>query len=165
MRSQLAVLKIVLLLSIGLTGGCIDNDVESLPANPSPPPLGIEVALDSGIVRGQEHPESEVWEWLGIPFAQSPVGYLRWRATQPIAAWEGVREKTTFGERCPQLVGDRVMGDEDCLHLNVWRPRTQERGLPVYVRIHGGSIKTGTDNSSVHQGDRLAVQSNMVVES
>lgn len=165
MRSQLAVLKIMLLLSIGLTGGCIDKDVESLPANQSPPPLDVEVALDSGVVRGHDHPESEVWEWLGIPFAQPPVGDLRWRAPQPIDAWDGVRETTSFGAPCPQLRAGSFIGTEDCLHLNVWRPRTQERGLPVYVWIHGGGNRSGSNDISLHQGDRLAMQSNIVVVS
>lgn len=165
MRAQLTVLKIMLLLSIGLTGGCIDKDVESLPANQSPPPLDVEVALDSGVVRGHDHPESEVWEWLGIPFAQPPVGDLRWRAPQPIDAWDGVRETTSFGAPCPQLRAGSFIGTEDCLHLNVWRPRTQERGLPVYVWIHGGGNRSGSNDISLHQGDRLAMQSNIVVVS
>jgi para-nitrobenzyl esterase len=132
---------------------------------PTPAPLGLQVTLDSGMVLGQEHPESEVWEWLAIPFAHPPTGELRWKAPQPVDAWQGVREAMNFGAPCPQISGGSVIGDEDCLHLNVWRPRSQERGLPVYVWIHGGSNKTASNSLSRFQGDRLAQQSNVVVVS
>lgn len=143
-----------------------DNDSDSHHDSQSLAPLGVEVALDSGVVRGHDHPESEVWEWLAIPYAQPPVGELRWRAPLPIGAWDGgVREATSFGEPCPQISGSSVIGDEDCLHLNVWRPRSQERGLPVYVWIHGGGNKTQSNSVSRMQGERLAQQSNVVVVS
>jgi para-nitrobenzyl esterase len=155
-----------LLSLLVLISACSDSSDSDGPQVPEPiPPLGLEVALASGVVLGQEHAESEVWEWLGIPFAQPPVGELRWRAPQPIDAWDGVREATSFGEVCPQLSGAKVVGDEDCLHINVWRPRTEERGLPVYVWIHGGANMTQSNSQSKAQGDRLAQQSNVIVVS
>jgi len=138
------------------------------PPEPEPEPLGVEVQLDSGRIRGQEHPESAVWEWLAIPFAAPPTGELRWKAPRPVEAWEGTRDALSFGPACPQLNATAeatVIGDEDCLHLNVWRPRSQERGLPVYVWIHGGSNTSGANSWSVYQGDRLAEHSNLVVVS
>ncbi len=101
--------------------GCLDGSNSSGNSQKFSP-LGIEVTLDSGVVLGREHPESDVWEWLGIPFAQPPVGDLRWRAPQPVNAWKGVREATEFGTPCLQPAGadsaaspDAVIGDEDCL--------------------------------------------------
>ena len=131
-------------------------------------PLGLEMALESGVAKGREHSESTVWEWLGVPFAKPPVADLRWKAPLPPESWEGVRDTVSFGSECPQnsrTDDTTVIGDEDCLHLNVWRPRSDERDLPVYVWIHGGANKTGANNWSSYQGDRVAQNSNMVVVS
>lgn len=137
------------------------------PADPPPVALGVEVELQSGVARGQEHTESSVWEWLAIPFAAPPIEDLRWKAPRPVAAWDGVRDTVSLGPKCPQIdpVENTVVGDEDCLHLNVWRPRTEERGLPVYVWIHGGGNTGGANSLSSYQGDRVAQNSNMVVVS
>ena len=144
--------------------GCSDSS-DSSPDAQSPPPLGVEVAIESGLIRGHDHPESLVWEWLGVPFAKPPIGDLRWRAPQQMDAWEGVRETTNFGNACPQPEGASVIGDEDCLHLNLWRPRSDERDLPVYVWVHGGGNKLQSNSVSRLQGDRLAEQANVVVVS
>jgi para-nitrobenzyl esterase len=162
MRPSTIYRALLTLLCIVALSSCSDASDSKTAA---PAQLGVEVRLDSGVVIGQEHAESEVWEWLGIPYAQPPVSELRWRAPQPIDAWGGIREATSFGAPCPQIRGDAVIGNEDCLHLNVWRPRTEERGLPVYVWIHGGGNRSDSIDISVYQGDRLAMQSNIVVVS
>jgi para-nitrobenzyl esterase len=86
-----------------------------------------------------------VWTWLGIPFAQPPVGNLRWQAPRKMSAWPGVRIADTLGMRCPQhsVDGAGMLGDEDCLTLNIWRPRNQDINLPVYIWIHGGGNSAG----------------------
>ena len=110
--------------------------------------------------------------WLGIPYAEPPTGELRWRAPQPFEPWSGVREATTFGPLCPQFAGmhvsapeGSVVGDEDCLHLNVWSPAapkvSSRRGLPVMVWIHGGGNTVG--GGSLHDGSRLAGNQDVVV--
>src|SRR5690242_2128098 len=77
--------------------------------------------------------------WLGIPFAQPPVGALRWRAPRPPTPWSGTRDALRFGHVCPQgpspLMGESgaeadVAGDEDCLTLNVFAPPNAKK-LPV----------------------------------
>src|SRR6185436_6032684 len=69
--------------------------------------------------------------WLGIPFAEPPVGGLRWRAPRPPQPWSGTREALRFGHACPQaaspLMGEPgndgdLGGNEDCLTLNVFAP-------------------------------------------
>jgi len=98
--------------------------------------------------------------WVGIPFAEPPVGPRRWRAPLPPAPWQGVREATKFGGPCVQFAGrlagskaepGTVIGSEDCLTLNVWAPRfdadkvpTGSERLPVMVWIHGGGNTLGT---------------------
>jgi para-nitrobenzyl esterase len=58
----------------------------------------------------------------------------------------------------------QVEGDEDCLYLNIWRPQSEETGLPVYFWIHGGGNSLGTaSDDQFYPGDILASKSNMVV--
>ncbi len=153
-------LRVIIISFIVLLGACSDgNDNHT-------PPLGVEVELNSGNIIGQDHPESNVWEWLAIPFAEAPKGDLRWKAPRDITPWKGTRETKTFGSECPQVArSGKYIGDEDCLHLNIWRPRSEERDLPVYVWIHGGANITGSNSLSIYQGDRLAQNSNVVVVS
>ena len=58
------------------------------------------VRVDSGLISGSV--VDGVRSYKGIPFAAPPVGELRWKAPQPVAAWEGVRESKDFGLDCPQ---------------------------------------------------------------
>ena len=70
--------------------------------------------------------------WLGIPYAEPPVGELRWRAPRPADSWEGTREAVELSPICTQyggLMGDvspfefeKPVGQEDCLYLNLWAP-------------------------------------------
>ena len=97
-----------------------------------------EVACtERGAVRGAV--QGATMAFKGIPYAAPPVGSLRWRPPTPPARWDGVREGSRFGAICPQIVGGEVKGDEDCLYINVWRPREKpDRPLPVMVWVHGG---------------------------
>jgi para-nitrobenzyl esterase len=99
---------------------------------------GPDIACtQQGAVRGVV--ESEMLAFKGIPYAQPPVGALRWRAPEPAAAWQGVRDANRFSAMCPQLAGNDVKGEEDCLYVNVWRPRTAPaKPLPVMVWLTGG---------------------------
>lgn len=90
-----------------------------------------------GAVRGTA--EGDTMAFKGIPYAQPPLGNLRWRAPQPPTPWQGVRDGSRFGPVCPQADGKGVIGDEDCLTLNVWRPRQlPSQPLPVMVFLTGG---------------------------
>jgi para-nitrobenzyl esterase len=112
--------------------------------------------------------------WLGLPFAAPPTGERRWRAPQPAARWEGVREALATGEACPQYAspyaGARrgetgVIGSEDCLALDVWAPPfaadAVPSGLPVMVWIHGGGNSIG--RAGFYQGGNLAKTHGVVV--
>jgi para-nitrobenzyl esterase len=118
-----------------------------------------------GAVRG--YPDAEhTWVWAAIPFARPPVGELRWRAPQDPAPWNGVRGPRLFNGGCTQfspLFPKSIMGSEDCLYLNVWRPQSDARGLPVYVWIHGGGNSTGSATMVPdYYGYGVANRSNMV---
>jgi para-nitrobenzyl esterase len=90
-----------------------------------------------GAVRGVV--EGDMLAFKGIPYARPPVGPLRWKPTEAAEPWSGVRDGSRFGAICPQISGQEVKGDEDCLTINVWRPRVRpSQALPVMVWLTGG---------------------------
>ncbi len=92
---------------------------------------------EQGAVRGVV--QAGTLAFKGIPYAAAPVGPLRWKPSASPLPWEGVRDGSRFGAMCPQIVGDEVKGDEDCLYINVWRPRAAPaKPLPVMVWLTGG---------------------------
>ncbi|NUU20622.1 MAG: carboxylesterase family protein [Streptomycetaceae bacterium] len=105
-------------------------------------------ATRSGPVRGQVHDGAE--EFLGLPYAAPPVGDLRFRPPQPPARWSGVRDATAQGPACVQFADFGIdpgqPRSEDCLNLDVYRPRGSRPGadLPVVLWIHGGGFVQGT---------------------
>jgi len=101
-----------------------------------PAPAGDVV----GLVEGRNEP---VEVFRGIPYAQPPVGDLRWRAPEPVEPWEGTLQAVAFGPQCVQGNGGGN-ASEDCLFLNIWRPTGPiAEPLPVMVWIHGGSYTNG----------------------
>jgi para-nitrobenzyl esterase len=125
------------------------------------PASSLVVATSSGQLRGVHHPWGGA-EFLGIPYAQPPVGGLRWREPAPAAAWRGVRNAQAFGAPCAQpALGDWNKHDaeiskEDCLYLNVitpvWPPKNP---LPVMLWIHGGGDLGGTASSALYKDGTL----------
>ncbi len=107
--------------------------------------------LESGDVVGFED-KADTYAWLGIPFAKPPVGELRWRAPRSVEPWQGTLEALEHGNMCKQVPPIRwidIIGDEDCLYLDVWSPRLtaeeiETSNLPVMVWIHGGANTLGT---------------------
>ena len=95
----------------------------------------------------------------GVPFAQAPVGDLRWREPAGVKGWTGVREATSFGAPCAQNAGGRMQetSSEDCLFLNVWTAEWPARGRkPVMVWFHGGGNYAGTASGNNFDGESLA---------
>ena len=98
------------------------------------------VKTSEGVLEGIE--ESGIKVFKGVPFAQPPVGDLRWKAPQPVKAWTGVRKATDFGPNPMQqpLFGDMNFGtkkmSEDCLYLNIWTPaKSMDEKLPVLIYL------------------------------
>jgi len=120
------------------------------------------VATTSGRVSGVT--EDGVTAWKGIPFAQPPVGALRWRAPQPPRSWSGVRPATDYSNDCMQIpfAADAApLGTppaEDCLYLNVWKPAgaAANARLPVVVWIYGGGWVNGGASPAVYSGAPMA---------
>jgi len=97
----------------------------------------LVVCTESGPVRGVV--QSQTLAFKGIPYAQPPVGPLRWRPPEERVEWEDILDASEFGDMCPQLSGDGMLGSEDCLTLNIWSPRDHTGSpLPVMVFLTGG---------------------------
>ncbi len=124
------------------------------------------VETRSGKVQGTRNEQVSVWK--GIPFAQPPIGPLRFRAPKPVDAWIGVRDATQFGAIAPQTeMGSfgtlREPMSEDCLTLNVWSPSADDARRPVMVWIHGGSFVTGSGSTPWYDGTGFATHGDVVV--
>ena len=114
--------------------------------------------------------EGDVTVFRGIPFAQPPIGELRFRPPRPAEPWSGVRVCDTFGFVAPQPQGQAMAGQatpeeqsEDCLHLNVWTPACDDAARPVMVWIHGGAFVTGSGSGAFYRGAKLAARGDVVV--
>lgn len=124
----------------------------------------VRVHIDSGAVAGRVL-DSGVRAWLGIPFAQPPVGERRWRPPQPVA-WKGVYNADRKMAQCPQVLRphniNHYFGEEptseDCLYLNVWAPpgATADSRLPVIVFIYGGGGTIGSSGMANYDGEQVA---------
>ena len=79
--------------------------------------------------------------WYGVPYAQQPIGNLRWKPPQPLQAANGTKD-AYLPNACPQTSTDIFPMTESCLTLNVYSPANASN-LPVYVWIHGGSFTSG----------------------
>lgn len=128
----------------------------------------IQRTTTSGAVRGVA--ERDVLAWRGIPYAEPPVGRLRFRAPRDPAAWHGVRIARHFGAAAPQDRGQFIGIDqttpqsEDCLTLNVIAPGGSRPGdgLPVMVYIHGGAYAVGSAREFPRQGEALVREGGIV---
>lgn len=112
-----------------------------------------EVTTPIGQLRGSsDGRDGEVHVFLGIPYAEAPVGDLRWRPPRRVKPWKGLREASSFGNQCKNhcMSGSHLDfstkgGDEDCLYLNVYAPKEAHNTsqLPCLVFLHGGCNEFG----------------------
>jgi para-nitrobenzyl esterase len=122
------------------------------------------VPTAGGVVEEAGRQASGVHIFRGIPFAQPPVGDLRWKPPVPAEGWKGVRQAVTFGSRCTQhpVFGDMNFPNgmsEDCLYLNVWTPAgtgKSEAALPVLLYFYGGGFVAGDSSEPRYDGESLA---------
>jgi len=92
----------------------------------------------------------------GVPFAQPPVGDLRWRDPAPVKPWAGVLDAAAMGPACTQQSTKQV-SQEDCLYLNVWTGEWPSKSpKPVMVWIFGGSNTGGSPAAAYLDGTSLS---------
>ncbi len=145
----------------------LSGGVEPLYAAGTGPDPAV-VMTDKGAVRGVVR--NGVREFKGIPYAQPPVGELRWEMPRAASAWSDILEATKYKNACPQVsrYGLTEASDtEDCLHLNVTAPYANrsdlERKRAVIVWFHGGAFVGGS--SALYPLDTLAKFGDVIVVS
>jgi para-nitrobenzyl esterase len=121
------------------------------------------VTTKYGKIRGQVR--DGVASFLGVPYAASPTGPLRFRAPVPPAPWDGVRAADRLGATPPKpdyaapfdtLLPEPNIGGNDWLTVNVWTPDPGRAGLPVMVWIHGGAFSNGNSAVPSYDGHAFA---------
>ncbi len=133
------------------------------------------VQTQAGPVQGLVNEANDVVSFKGIPYADPPVGDLRWKEPQPLTPWEEVRDASEFCASCiqnraysrePWTEEFMVQNDisENCLFLNIWTAaKTDGEKLPVLVYIHGGGFNEGSGGIAVYDGENLAKKGIIVV--
>ncbi|MBL7915433.1 MAG: carboxylesterase family protein [Bacteroidia bacterium] len=112
-------------------------------------------------------------QFLGIPFAKPPVDSLRWKAPLNPDPWTGILATNNFAPECPQKkfnqgsTADTIIGNEDCLYLNIWSPQLSGN-LPVMVFIHGGGNQQGSagevnGGTQMYFGKNMSERGNVIV--
>ena len=134
----------------------------ALPPSFRSPARAEIVRVDGGQLSGAVVDDIRIYK--GIPFAAPPVGTLRWKPPQPVAAWSGVRAADAFSPECiqpPYQAGSAYYSapapeSEDCLYLNVWSGAKAGAKRPVMVWIHGGAWTRGAGSVLYYDGAALA---------
>ncbi|XP_042217572.1 juvenile hormone esterase-like [Homarus americanus] len=114
----------------------------------------VKIELQQGVIIGSREEADAgrfIYSFKGIPYAEPPVGDLRMKDPLPAGGWTGERNGTEDPPVCKQIDivalfkdEEAVVGDEDCLFLNVFTPRPYSSDLPVMVYIHGGAFILGS---------------------
>lgn len=140
----------------------------------------IIITTKNGKVRGKSLPVlgGTVTAFLGIPYAQPPLGRLRFKKPQSLAKWSDIWNATKYANSCYQNIDQTFPGflgsemwnpntdlSEDCLYLNVWVPAPKPKNATVMVWIYGGGFQSGTSSLHVYDGKFLAKVERVIVVS
>ena len=138
--------------------------------------LNQPVKTASGMLQGTPGRDPSVTAFLGVPYAAPPIGNLRWRGPQAVAAWAGVRHADKFGNICIQnalkpgsfyqveFYESPEPMSEDCLYLNLWTAASSSaEKRPVMVWIHGGGFVEGSGSLPSFNGESLARKGVVIV--
>ncbi|KAF7117305.1 hypothetical protein CNMCM5793_006054 [Aspergillus hiratsukae] len=145
--------------------------------------VGASVQTSSGLIEGHAASRPGVSEYLGIPYAVSPTGDLRFAPPVQYQG-NGTVIANAYSPDCPANIGSvpdypdltlqapiiirtfaQQLGtpqSEDCLYLNVWAKPTGQL-KPVLVFIHGGRFSVGGANSPMYDGENLVAENDVVV--
>ena len=137
------------------------------------------VTVEGGQIQGLVNEEGDVEIYAGIPYAKAPVGELRWKEPQDVESWDGIKDCSYFAPRAMQAADNAFVSSfidvylekqwrvnltstpnepmsEDCLYLNVFKPKNVSAGAPVLVFFHGGSLMSGETSNPDYRGEEFA---------
>jgi len=128
--------------------------------------MQIQIDTSLGPIAGTQ--SSDHQSFLGIPFAQPPIGELRFRAPEPPEPWSSTLVASRYRPAAPQgesALPGMIVGEtaEDCLYLNVFTPRADSAARPVLFWIHGGGFTSGSASQDLYDGVPLATRGDVVV--
>ena len=131
----------------------------------------VEILLYKVLMFGLE--KNRTFQWLGIPYAQAPVGSLRWKAPRSLENENDQVKAIEFSNHCQQVESISIdkkgegefLGSEDCLFLNIFAPKniSSDKKLPVIFWIHGGGNTSGEAGS--YDFSKLAAAHDLVIVS
>jgi acetylcholinesterase len=113
--------------------------------------------------------------WLGIPFAEKPIGNLRFKRPLPVKSWPGILNATKMPNTCYQLPdtvfeahdgiemwNPNTKVDEDCLYLNIWTPHPKPRNAAIFVWIYGGGFCSGTSTLKIYDPKTIVAETHVI---
>jgi para-nitrobenzyl esterase len=132
------------------------------------------IETNTGKVQG--YIEKDIHIFKGIPFAEPPIGELRFKPPVKKERWEGVLDATEYGpialqgnfplvDLLHQILPQEFQESEDCLTLNIWTPKTDDKKRPVMIWIHGGGFIADGSSNLIFNGSSLAIRGDVVVVS
>ena len=129
------------------------------------------VRVCEGQLEGCRSADQKSIIFKGVPYAEPPVGALRWKRPQPKTPWTGVRPAVEFSAKAHQAdltregfyakefyTDEKIERSEDCLYLNIWAPADAQPGdkLPVFFWVHGGAFLHGCGAEKEFDGEQFA---------
>ncbi|MBN2027700.1 MAG: carboxylesterase/lipase family protein [Actinobacteria bacterium] len=157
--AEVSRLLLLVILSLALSGALLVGYAGCGTENTT-----VEIA--QGSVKGTVS-DADLYIFKGIPYAEPPVGDLRFMPPQPPQPWEGTLEADEFGPIAMQVGGEGEFTDapmsEDCLTLNVWTPGLDGASRPVMVWIHGGGWIGGSSRDPWYDGASFAERGDLVL--
>lgn len=115
------------------------------------------VRITNGAIRGQtlkSRDGRDFYSFTSIPYAKPPINELRFKPPETVDSWDGILDATKESNMCIQNnhfflpIRHLILGEEDCLYLNVYTPNINGK-FPVMFWIHGGGFLGGHSGSNV----------------
>jgi para-nitrobenzyl esterase len=120
--------------------------------------MNTTVEIKYGTVEGFK--ENGLAKWFRVPFAEPPVGELRFRRAVECEKWNGIRSCKQHGNKPIQFASlsqtKAISESEDCLYLSIWRSDNEKKKLPVFVWIYGGAFIAGECSEPGYDGSTFA---------
>ncbi|XP_065167389.1 esterase FE4-like [Atheta coriaria] len=127
----------------------------------------IVVEIENGKILGEilfDYDNEKFYGFQSIPYAEPPINELRFKAPRRAKSWNGILNGTIPPPICPQFYYEDLVGQEDCLYLNVYTKSIDKKSKqPVMVYIHGGGYFVGSGNSLSYSPEFLMTEDIVLV--